>query len=282
MNELVMITGLSGAGRSSVGNNLEDLGFFVIDNLPPEMIPKVLELAFSSTAGEARVALAVGAGTSYDEMQAAVDEAKKSDTLVRSVFLDSSNEVLVRRYESSKRRHPMSDGSGLEDAIVRERELLQPVKANADLVIDTSHLNVHQLKARIVELFGESIQDSMSTKFMSFGYKHGMPNDVDLVLDCRFLTNPYWNEELRDYTGLDDPVKDFVLGLPQAQEFLSRLTHLLELLLPAYRDEGKAYLTIALGCTGGHHRSVAMAEELSKRLSSPGSKIAVQHRDIAK
>ena len=279
----MVITGMSGAGRTQVGNALEDLGWFVIDNLPPQLIPKVAELALGPRSTEPKVALALGPSTDHAEVERAVQQLRTSGAVVRVLFLDASTEVLVRRYESTKRRHPHGESTGVAEAVEREREILRPVRESADLLIDTSELNVHELRARIVDLFSDQHEnDLMRTTIMSFGYKYGIPGDVDLVIDCRFLENPYWDVNLRDLTGLDQPIQDFVHARPEAGLFLDRLQDLLELLLPAYRQEGKAYLTIALGCTGGRHRSVALAEALRERLRALGVDPRVHHRDVEK
>jgi UPF0042 nucleotide-binding protein len=200
VSEFVVIAGLSGAGRSQAANSLEDLGWFVIDNLPPPLIPKVAELAAGPRSTTPRVALVLGADPDQDVVKMAVTELRATGATVRTLFLDASTDVLVRRYESTKRRHPFSQGS-LVDAIERERALLSSVRAAADLVIDTSDKSIHELRARIGELFGDAGAETMQTTVMSFGYKYGIPSDVDLVIDCRFLPNPYWDEELRPYTG---------------------------------------------------------------------------------
>lgn len=278
-----MITGMSGAGRTHFGNNLEDLGWFVIDNLPSELIPKVADLAFGPRSQKPRVALAVGAGLAPEEFALAVQQLRATGASVQVVFLDASTDVLVRRYESTKRRHPHLERETLAEAIERERDVLAPVRESADLLIDTSELNVYQLKARVNELFSDEDQgDVMKTTVMSFGYKYGIPGDVDMVIDCRFLSNPYWDEELRPLTGLDQPILDYLYALDETEPFLERLTALLELLIPAYRQEGKAYLTIALGCTGGRHRSVAMAEAVAERVKAFGVDARVHHRDVGK
>lgn len=284
MSDVVVITGLSGAGRSQAANDLEDLGWFVIDNLPTELIPKFAELVMAPGSSTPRVALVVGSGTSPEALQPEVDGLRTSGARVRQIFLEASTEVLVRRYESSRRRHPLlQDGEGLAQAIDRERALLQPLKQMSDVVVDTSSLNVHDLSARIVELFGEDALDhGMRTRVVSFGYTHGLPTDVDLVLDCRFLPNPHWVEDLRPMTGLQDPVRDYVLGKPAAVVFLERLDQLLEVLLPAYVDEGKSYLSIAFGCTGGRHRSVAITEAVAGLLRDRGFVPTVVHRDVAR
>ena len=283
MNELVVITGLSGAGRSQAADHLEDLGWFVIDNLPPALIPKVVELATTPDSEYPRLALVVGAGTYHDELMPALAELRSSDARVRVLFLDAATEVLVRRYESSRRRHPLAEGRSLADAIEHERAVLEAVKAEADVVVDTSELNVHQLRSRVLELFGGDDPDSaMQTTVSSFGYKHGLPMDVDIVLDCRFLPNPHWVEDLRPLTGLDEPVRRYVLDQPDSKAFLKHLERLLDRLLPAYVKEGKSYLTIAFGCTGGRHRSVAIAEAVAAHLTKRGFAPAVTHRDVAR
>jgi RNase adapter protein RapZ len=284
MSEFIVITGLSGAGRSQAAKDLEDLGWFVIDNLPPELIPKVTELAGAPGSGIARIALAVGAGRYHDELPPALAALRATGARVRVLYLDAATDVLVRRYESTRRRHPlMAAGEGLAEAIDRERSIMERVRSEADVIVDTSELNVHELRARVNDLFGAHTDSAgMQTTLVSFGYKHGLPLDVDIVLDCRFLPNPHWVEELRPQVGLDEPVRRYVLGQPAAEDFLDRLEDLLTLLLPAYVAEGKAYLTVAFGCTGGRHRSVAIAEEMARRLRQHGIEPTVAHRDVAK
>lgn len=282
MSEFLVVTGNSGAGRSHAANVLEDLGWFVIDNLPPSLIPKVGELADAPGSTTGTVALAVPGGANVDELLGAIADLRGSGARVRILYLEASTRTLVQRYESTRRRHPFAD-MGLTEAIEAERLALGAVKAEADVAIDTSELNVHQLRDRLVEMFGnESPSTGMTTTVMSFGYKHGLPIDVDLVLDCRFLPNPHWVEELRPLTGVDGPVRDYVLGQPLTATFLERLDRMLGLLLPAYVQEGKSYLTIAFGCTGGQHRSVAIAEEVASMLARLGHEPSVQHRDIKK
>jgi RNase adapter protein RapZ len=281
VNEFIVITGLSGAGRSQAADILEDLGWFVIDNLPPLLIPKVSELASSPGSSIAKVVLVVGTGPYHDEVLPALRMLEQQGVRLRIVFLEASTDVLVRRYESTRRRHPLAAQATLADAIEAERRVLEPVKAEADVVVDTSELNVHQLRERVLDLFADAAPESgMQTTITSFGYKHGLPLDTDLVIDCRFLPNPHWVPELTDLTGLDQPVRDYVLGQPVSGRFLDELTSLLELLLPAYVSEGKSYLTLALGCTGGQHRSVAIAEEVAGRLRALGYEPKVAHRDI--
>jgi RNase adapter protein RapZ len=285
MGEFVVITGQSGAGRSLAADDLEDLGWFVIDNLPPELVPKVVELAQTPGSRVERVALVVGTGHYQDEILPTLAWLRSTGARVRVLFLDASTDALVRRYDSSRRRHPLSGGGGVEhlvSAIERERLLLDPVKDEADVVVDTSVLNVHELRRRVRGLFGDDATATMQTTLLSFGYKNGLPLDADLVFDCRFLPNPYWVDELRPLTGLDAPVRAYVLGQEAAGEFLDNLQPLLEQLLPAFVAEGKAYLTIALGCTGGRHRSVAIAEEIAARLRAGGHRVGVIHLDVDK
>jgi UPF0042 nucleotide-binding protein len=286
MGEFVVITGLSGAGRSLAADAIEDLGWFVIDNLPPELVPKVVELAQTPSSQAQRVGLVVRTGAYRDEILPMLSWLRSTGARVRILFLDAATDTLVRRYESTRRRHPLSGGGSHEHlvaAIERERELLDPVRAEADVVVDTSELNVHELRRRMQGLFsGDDSEPNMQTTVLSFGYKHGLPLDADLVIDCRFLPNPHWVDELRPLTGLDERVRDYVLDQPAAREFLANLENLLVQLLPAYVAEGKAYLTVALGCTGGHHRSVTIAEEVAQLLREHGMPAGVVHRDIDK
>ena len=277
-----MITGLSGAGRSQAADILEDLGFFVIDNLPPELIPKVAELAQAPGTDIANVVLVVGTGPYHSDVLPALTALRRQGLRLRIAFLEAGTDVLVRRYESTRRRHPLAGADrSLAQSIEFERELLQSVKAEADVVVDTSDLNVHQLRSRMLDLFSAEAPDSgMQTTITSFGYKHGLPLDTDLVIDCRFLANPHWVDELRPLTGLDEPVRDYVLAQPLTTDFLSSIEDLLAMLLPAYVAEGKSYLTVAFGCTGGRHRSVAIAEAVSAALRNRGFELRVAHRDV--
>ncbi len=281
MGEIVVVTGLSGAGRSTAADVFEDLGWFVIDGLPAALIPKIAELAAAAPGTYYdRVVLVVGASPDLPQVAPALDALRDGGAFVRTLFLEAATEVLVRRYREARRRHPFSEGS-LHQAIDREREALQDVKAGADLVIDTTTLNVHQLKDRVLDAFSSGDATArMRTQVLSFGYKWGLPTDVDLVIDCRFLPNPFWVLDLRPLTGKDDPVRDYVLTQAEAPTFLERLRSLLELLVPAYVREGKAYLTLAFGCTGGQHRSVVIAEEVAKILATFGVQAQVEHRDV--
>lgn len=267
-------------------DDLEDLGWFVIDNLPPELVPKVVEMAQAPRSSIDRVALVLGTGAYQEQVAPMLGWLRDSGARLRVLFLECATEALVRRYSSTRRRHPLSSSHGddqLSAAIERERKLLEPVKAQADVVLDTSQLNVHELRRRIIALFADAeATEGMQTTVLSFGYKHGLPLDADLVLDCRFLPNPHWIDHLRPQTGLDTPVRDYVLEQKASQGFLERLDHLLEQLLPAYVAEGKSYLTIAMGCTGGRHRSVVMAEQVATILRRRGFTPSVVHRDIDK
>ena len=287
MSAFVVIAGMSGAGRSHAANNLEDLGWFVMDNLPPSLIPKVAELAGAPGAGIDRLALVVGTGRYHDEILDTIDGLRAGIEDLRILFLDASTDVLVRRYESTRRRHPLSDPDGagtltLAEAIEAERVALEPVRATADVVIDTSELNIHQLRDRMTELFGVGEGQSMLITVLSFGYTHGIPLDVDIVMDCRFLPNPHYVDELRPLSGLDAEVSRYVMSQPVTGEFLERMESLLTLLVPQYVIEGKSYLTVAFGCTGGRHRSVAVTEHFAGVLSAMGHEPAVVHRDIDK
>jgi UPF0042 nucleotide-binding protein len=281
MGEIVAVTGLSGAGRSTVADVFEDLGWFVVDGLPAALIPKIAELAQAAPGTHYdRVVLVVGATPELGQVAPALEALRATRTTMRTVFLEAADETLVRRYKEGRRRHPFSTGS-LTEAIARERLALEDVKAGADLVINTTDLNVHQLKDRVLDAFSPDDRGhQMRTSVLSFGYKHGLPLDVDVVVDCRFLPNPFWVGELRPLTGLDEPVRDYVLGQPVTADFLARLHDLLAVMVPGYVKEGKAYLTLAFGCTGGQHRSVAIAEEVGRMLDGLGVQAQVEHRDI--
>lgn len=280
MSEILVIAGLSGAGRSQAADHLEDLGWFVIDNLPVELIDKVVELGSGRGALD-RLGLVIGPSEEPRVVGEAIRRLR-ADHRVRVLFLDASTPELVKRYASSRRKHPLDDGTrGIADVIEMERSLLHEVKAEADIVVDTTGLNVHQFKSLMVDTFAEDTTTSaMQISIQSFGFRQGLPLDVDMVMDVRFLPNPHWDEALRPLTGLDDPVRDFVLGQPLTAEFLDRWKHLLALLVPAYAAEGKSYLAIAIGCTGGRHRSVALAEEIGSWLRAEGHRPRVTHRDL--
>jgi UPF0042 nucleotide-binding protein len=280
--EFLIITGMSGAGRSQAGAALEDLGWFVIDNLPTALIMEVAELIAAPESTTDRVALVVGRDAEQlGELEAALRELRARGSVVRTLFLDASDEMLLRRYEGSRRRHPHGQ-EGVREAIALERKRAESIRGVADIVIDTTDLNVNQLRERLLSLFSTDGGDRMQISVVSFGFKHGVPLDVDNMFDVRFLPNPYWIEDLRPLTGLDQAVRNYVLCQPQAQEFLTRIDDLLGFLLPAYIKEGKAYLTMAVGCTGGRHRSVSLVEELAARIRSRGYDPAVYHRDVTR
>ena len=280
MTDILVITGMSGAGRSQASANLEDLGWFVIDNLPAALIEKVTELAVQQADVIQRLALVVGRPDI--ELPAVIERLRAAGDRVRILFLDASDAELVKRYSQTRRRHPHAgDGSVLE-AVQRERAMLTALRASADRVVDTTGVSVHQLRGRLTEMFGSENDASsgLQVTLTSFGFKHGLPLDVDQVFDVRFLRNPFWVEDLRPQTGLDQAVKSYVLDDETAQSFVTQVAALLALTLPAHEREGRSYVTIAIGCTGGHHRSVAVAEELGRRLRATGRNPRVTHRDI--
>ncbi len=260
---------------------LEDLGWYVVDNLPTSLLEKIVELA--SAPGAAIPRLALVAGRQHVDVLSKVAGLRADGHRVRLLFLDAATPELVRRYDTARRRHPLAEEAGsVPEAIELERQLLQPSRDAADLVIDTTALNVHQLKFALIDAFAteEEAANRLHVVVMSFGFKHGLPLDVDIVMDVRFLPNPHWEEALRPLSGLDGPVRDFVLGQPESAEFLERFEGLLAMLLPAYAAEGKTYLTVAIGCTGGRHRSVAITEELVRRLATRELPARAVHRDL--
>jgi RNase adapter protein RapZ len=282
MAEFLIITGLSGAGRSQAAATLEDLGWFVIDNMPTALITKVAELAGAPGSAKERVALVVGRDAEQlEQLEAAVYQLRADGAAVRTLFLEASDEVLIRRFEGTRRRHPLGQ-EGVREAISQERKRLQPIRAMADVVVDTTDLNVNRLRERLIDLFTHDRGEPMLISVMSFGFKHGVPLDVDNVFDVRFLPNPHWIDELRPLTGLDDAVRKYVLDQPDSEQFLGRIDDLLGFLLPCYVKEGKSYLTVAIGCTGGQHRSVALAEEIAKKIRERGYEATVYHRDLGR
>jgi len=284
--EVTVVTGLSGAGRSTAAKCLEDLGWFVVDNLPPELITTMVELGAQARGAITKVAVVmdVRSRAFTDDLAAVIKELDAQGYKPRVLFLEATDEVLIRRFEQVRRTHPMQGDGRLSDGIVAERALLAPLRDEADLVIETSSLSVHDLRAKIEETFGN--ETSLRTKItvLSFGYKYGLPMDADLVVDVRFLPNPFWIPELRDETGLDTEVSNYVLTQEGAEDFLARYQELLRIVGAGYRREGKRYLTLAVGCTGGKHRSVAMSEELARRLSAEDDSLSVKvvHRDLGR
>jgi len=284
---IVLLTGMSGGGKSTAIRALEDAGWFCIDNLPVLLVPKLLELVVHGASDEVhRLALVIDAreGRFLDQTPQAVDEVRRAGHRLEVVFLDSADETLTRRFSETRRRHPLSPEGTVSDGIALERKLLTALRAIADVVIDTTRMNVHELRDVITACFGAAGDaDALNVTLVSFGYRNGIPANSDLVLDVRFLPNPYFVEGLKPHPGTDPRVSEWVLGRPQTQEFLERLESLLAFLLPQYKAEGKSYLTVSIGCTGGRHRSVALAEELSKRLTdNHRARVKVTHRDVAK
>ncbi|MEV4557402.1 RNase adapter RapZ [Kitasatospora sp. NPDC049285] len=282
--ELVIISGMSGAGRSTAAKCLEDLGWFVVDNLPPALIPTMVDLGARSQGSVPRIGAVVDVrGRSFfDDLLTSLEELEKRGVRLRVVFLDSSDEALVRRFENVRRPHPLQGDGRIVDGIAQERELLRELRGEADLVVDTSNLNVHQLRAKLDAQFSGNDEPELRATVMSFGFKYGLPVDADLVVDCRFLPNPHWVPELRARTGTDPDVAEYVFQQPGAQEFLDGYAELMRIITEGYRREGKRYMTLAVGCTGGKHRSVAMSEQLTKRLIADGVETVLVHRDMGR
>jgi UPF0042 nucleotide-binding protein len=282
--ELVIITGMSGAGRSTTANVLEDLGWFVVDNLPPALLPTLAELGGRAQGNVPRIAAVVDvrSGSFFADLTQAITQLTTDGNDPRIVYLEANDGALVRRHEAVRRPHPLQGEGRLTDGIAREREMLRDLRADADIIIDTSDLNVHELSAKVLKSFEESGHAGLHATLISFGYKYGLPVDADLVVDCRFLPNPHWVPELRPLTGRDEVVSDYVLGQPGAKEFVDGYTALLEVISAGYLREGKRFATIAVGCTGGKHRSVAITEELNRRLQAAGMDVAVVHRDLGR
>ncbi|TDT16663.1 UPF0042 nucleotide-binding protein [Ilumatobacter fluminis] len=275
-----MIAGLSGAGRSGAADVLEDLGFYVVDNLPTSLLPTIVDLASQPSSDIARLALV--SGRNHEGLMREVAKMRADGHVVTLLFLDAATPVIVQRYDATRRRHPFADQSeGVLEAIEHERDILQPVKNQADLVIDTTDLNVHQLKEKLISAFAEVDHQQVQITVESFGFKHGVPLDADIVMDVRFLPNPHWEDELRPLTGHDPKVRDYVLERSVTAAFLDHLETMLVDLFPSYQAEGRAYLTIAIGCTGGRHRSVAITEELARRFAEHGVAVRTSHRDVA-
>ena len=280
---VVIVSGLSGSGKSTAIKALEDLGFFCLDNMPVVLLPKFLELCLTSEGKITKVALVMDLREkdflrSYPETFSRLREEGQE---VELLFLEASDTALVRRFQETRRPHPL--GRSLLEAIRLEREGLAGLRSMANWVLDTSEFTSHQLKRVIRERFGQlQNQEGMTTSLLSFGFRHGMPFEADLVMDVRFLPNPYFLPSLKPLTGEDQPVIDYVLSAPEAKEFLEKLTGMMEFLVPLYQREGKAYLTLAIGCTGGRHRSVTIANELGRVLEKQGGKVRVRHRDVNK
>ncbi len=283
--EVAVVSGLSGAGRSTAAKCLEDLGWFVVDNLPPELIATMVELGAQARGAITKVAVVmdVRSRAFTDDLASVIKDLDARGYKPRVLFLQATDAVLVRRFEAVRRGHPMQGDGRLADGITAERTLLEPLREEADLVLDTSSLSVHDLRAKIEDAFGSEASTQTRVTVLSFGYKYGLPMDADLVMDVRFLPNPFWIPELRDHTGLEGEVRNYVLSQEGADEFLDRYHQLLRLIGAGYKREGKRYLTLAVGCTGGKHRSVAISEELAQRLSNEdGMAVKVVHRDLGR
>jgi len=281
-NNLIIVSGMSGAGRSSVADVLEDLGWFVVDNLPPMFLATMVEQIVGAGTTRLAVVVDVRTGRFFEALGTALEGRRENGYRPVTLFLEATDDVIVRRQESVRRPHPLQGEGRLLDGIQREREMLRDLRAIADLVIDTSNLNVHQLSAKVVNAFGDAGGTELRATVVSFGFKYGIPVDADVVADMRFVPNPFWVPELRHLTGRDKPVADYVLDNPLAQQFLEDYTAVLETLRVGYLNEGKRFVTVAIGCTGGQHRSVAMAEAIAQRLRDKGSPTLVVHRDLGR
>ena len=284
--EVLILTGMSGAGRSTVAHALEDLGWYVVDNLPPTLLFDLINQGVQSEISALAVVVDVRGGKFFDELASSLAHLKKSGTNFRVAFLDATDQALVQRFESTRRPHPLQGSGRIVDGIAAEREKLQELLAQADVVIDTSNLNVHQLEKRTAEIFAQGLTQSVRVNVLSFGYKYGIPVDADLVLDCRFIPNPHWIPELRPLSGLDEKVKSTVLANPGVGDFVNTYVSLIQQMLPGYLREGKKYLTVAIGCTGGKHRSVSVAREIADKLDGEGAGLTISahasHRDVGR
>ena len=281
--EVLLVTGMSGAGRSTAARALEDLGWFVIDNLPPSLLAATVSLlAGRPDAPRVAAVIDVRGRSFFQQLQGSLTDLEADGVDVRVLFLEAADEILVRRFESNRRPHPLQGVGRVIDGLTREREVLADLRSVADLVIDTTDLNVHDLRRRVDAAFSDGERVQLRATIVSFGFKYGIPIDADMVADVRFLPNPFWSPELRELTGLDAAVNDFVVEQPDAREFLARYSAIIDLVAAGYLREGKRYVTIAVGCTGGKHRSVAVAENLSARLVRSGVETLVTHRDLGR
>lgn len=282
--EFVVVTGLSGAGKTQAMHSLEDIGFFCVDNLPPALIPVFYDLCEKSEGTIVRVAVVTDTrgGELFKSFFSAMESLKAEGKPYQILFLDASDQVLVRRFKETRRRHPLDLGGSLEQAVHLEREMLRPMKESSNFVVDTSGFSSAQLKGRIAELFLIASSDSLAVQCISFGFKYGIPMEADLVFDVRCLPNPFYDKTLRAKTGLDPDVRSYVMNHDETQGFIAHLTPMLDYLLPLYKKEGKSQLVVAVGCTGGRHRSVALAQFICDYLGEQGVKASVSHRDMGK
>jgi UPF0042 nucleotide-binding protein len=285
--QLVIVTGMSGAGKSRVIDNLEDIGFFCVDNMTPKLIPTFVQLLKDSSEEREKVAIVadIRLGGSFSHLFNAIEELKNIDCNVKILFIDADNEVILRRYQETRRKHPLlnyDDSHNLQDIIIKEREILKKARDIADYVIDTSLISPAQLKERVAKLFVDDISATLKVNVVSFGFKYGAPKDSDLVFDVRCLPNPFYVPELKHHTGLEQPVRDYVMSFEEAQGLEPKLLDLVNYLVPLYRSEGKSQVTISVGCTGGKHRSVVFAEIIYKSLKEKGFSVSVYHRDITR
>ena len=278
--DIVIITGMSGAGRSTAAKSLEDLGWFVVDNLPPGLLPTMLDLADRASLAGVAAIVDVRSRAFSTDLKSAISSLGARGVAPHVLFLEASDSALVRRFENVRRPHPMQGSGTILDGISAERELLRAVRGDSDIVLDTSALNVHELRARMHGYFGGDSVTGLRLHIISFGYKYGLPVDADLVADCRFLPNPHWVPDLRPLSGLDAPVREYVLGQPAASAFTAAYLQVLDVSLAGFEREGKRHVTLAVGCTGGKHRSVALAEQLAAKLT--GRDVSVSHRDIGR
>jgi UPF0042 nucleotide-binding protein len=282
--EIVIITGMSGAGRSTAAKSLEDLDWFVADNLPPDLLPTMVDLARRAKGGVPRIAAVVDVRSRpfSSDLKSAIGELEARGVRPYVVFLEASDDTLVRRFDSVRRPHPLQEGGRVIDGIAAERELLRGLRGEADLVLDSSELNVHELRARLRDSFGNAADIALRVSIVSFGFKYGLPMDADMVADCRFLPNPRWIDELAPLNGQDPAVRGYVLGQPGASEFLDAYTRAVDVTLQGYGQAGKHFALLAIGCTGGKHRSVAIAEEMAARLAGSWPAVQIVHRDLGR
>lgn len=281
--EITIITGLSGAGKSVAIKSMEDLGYFCVDNLPPSLLLKMVELGSQSDAGLEHLAVGIDVrgGEFFEDLSESLDELDRGGVPYRIVFLEADDETLIKRFKETRRSHPIHATGGISESIARERELLQALRGRADIVIDSSRINVHQLREQLMNQYrSEGEEVPLEISLVSFGYKHGLPLDADMVFDVRFLPNPFWMDDLRELDGSDPRVRDYVMSSRESAEFLDRVLELAQFLKDKFFREGRRYITLAMGCTGGQHRSVVLVEELASRLLASDWSVNVRHRDV--